>query len=82
MNTCKDCVYNTITTNGQKELQHQCTRLPPVMHLIPTQNGVIGQVLYPTIADSFTACGEHWDGSEEEEELPGSATITRIVPGH
>lgn len=68
MLTCKQCVWNVGQINQQnKELQKVCTRKPPTMHIIPTQQGIIANVAYPIINDDFTSCGEYDDGVDVDD---------------
>lgn len=67
MLTCKDCVFNQGSINHQtKEMQRQCTRYPPNMYMIPTAQGIVGQVTYPMINNDFLACGEYYDGEDSD----------------
>ena len=65
--TCLECVYNVANINPQnKEIQKQCNRFPPTMHMIVTNQGIIAQTAYPVIADNFPSCGEYFDGIEDD----------------
>lgn len=67
MLTCKTCIYNQMAVGPNKEMQRICTRMPPVMHLIPTPQGVAANVTYIPINNEMVACGEFYDGTEIDE---------------
>lgn len=65
MDTCKDCVYNSLSfNNGNKEISKNCVRYPPTSHAIITQQGVAMLCSYPIINDDMSACGEWDDGRD------------------
>lgn len=59
---CKLCKY----LKEQKDVQqigkmiHVCKRFPPIMQLVPTQQGLLPAVMFPIISDEFAkdGCGE------------------------
>lgn len=67
MLTCQTCVYNQMLVGPNKEMQKMCTRMPPVLNLIPTPQGIVANVSHVPISDTMTACGEFYDGTEIEE---------------
>lgn len=72
MLTCRDCVFNQTNVNGQKEMIRQCTRFPPKMYMIPTTQGIINHISYPIISNDLVACGEYFNGVDEDEVvIPG-----------
>lgn len=64
MTTCKDCLYNELMPDGQKELKRFCVRFPPTSHALGTSQGVMMLTAYPNIQDTSTACGEWDDGAD------------------
>ena len=68
MLTCKECVYNNGNVNPAKEIVRQCTRFPPKMFLLPSTNGIISHISYPVISNDLVACGEYFDGVDEEDD--------------
>lgn len=65
METCKECVYNSLTINpGNNEMTRNCVRFPPTPHALPTQQGLAMICSYPVIKNDMQACGEWDDGKD------------------
>lgn len=65
MQTCKDCVHNTLSIDSNsKQITKNCVRFPPTAHAIATQQGIAMLCAYPVITDDIQACGEWDDGAD------------------
>lgn len=65
MDTCRGCFHNNMLPSPHKqgELVQACTRFPPGVQAVATQQGVMMITTgYPIINNDYTACGEKEEG--------------------